>query len=45
MAINDIKGFQKNEGLEMGKDIELRLNLIDSHLKNIVELETTRTEK
>ena len=45
MAINDIKGFQKNEGLEMGKDIELRLNLIDSHLKNVVELETTRTEK
>ena len=45
MAINDIKGFQKNEGLEMGKDIELRLNLIDSHLKNVVELETTRIEK
>ncbi len=45
MAINDIKGFQKNEGLEMGKDIELRLNLIDSHLKNVVELEITRTEK
>ena len=45
IAINDIKGFQKNEGLEMGKDIELRLNLIDSHLKNVVELETTRIEK
>ena len=45
MAINDIKGFQKNEGLEMGKDIELRLNLIDSHLNNVVELETTRIEK
>ncbi len=45
MAINDIKGFQKNEGLEMGKDIELRLNLIDSHLKNVVESETTRIEK
>ncbi len=45
MAINDIKGFQKNEDLEMGKDIELRLNLIDSHLKNVVELEITRTEK
>ena len=45
IAINDIKGFQKNEGLEMGKDIELRLNLIDSHLNNVVELETTRIEK
>ena len=45
MAINDIKGFQKNEGLEMGKDIELRLNLIDSHLKNVVELEPKRIEK
>ena len=45
MAMNDVKGFQKNEGLEMGKDIELRLNLIDSHLKNVVELETTRIEK
>ena len=45
IVISDIKDFQKNEGIEMGKDIELRLNLIDSHLKNVVELETTRIEK
>ena len=44
-VISDIKDFQKNEGVEMGKDIELRLNLIDSHLKNIVELEPKRIEK
>ena len=45
MVISDIKGFQKKEGVEMGKDIELRLNLIDSHLKNVIELEPTRIEK
>ena len=44
-VISDIKDFQKNEGFEMGKDIELRLNLIDSHLKSIVELEPKRIEK
>ena len=44
-VISDIKDFQKNEGFEMGKDIELRLDLIDSHLKNIVELEPKRIEK
>ena len=45
IVISDIKDFQRNEGVEMQKDIELRLNLIDSHLKNVVELETTRIEK
>ena len=45
MVISDIKGFQKKEGVEMGKDIELRLNLIDSHLKNIIELEPKRIAK
>ena len=45
IVISDIKDFQKNEGIEMGKDIELRLNLIDSHLKNVVELEPKRVEK
>ena len=45
ILISDIKDFQKNEGIEMGKDIKSRLNLIDSHLKNVVELETTRIEK
>ena len=45
IVISDIKDFQKNEGVEMGKDIELRLNLIDSHLKNVIELEPTRIEK
>ncbi len=45
IVIDDIKDFQKNEGVEMGKDIELRLNLIDSHLKNVVELEPKRIEK
>ena len=29
----------------MGKDIKSRLNLIDSHLKNVVELEPKRIEK
>ena len=45
IVISDIKGFQKKEGVEMRKDIELRLNLIDSHLKNVVELEPKRIEK
>ena len=45
ILICDIKDFQKNEGIEMGKDIELRLNLIDSHLKNVVELEPKRIKK
>ena len=45
IVISDIKDFQRNEGVEMGKDIELRLNLIDSHLKNVVELEPKRVEK
>ena len=45
IVISDIKDFQRNEGVEMLKDIELRLNLIDSHLKNVVELEPKRIEK
>ena len=45
ILIGDIKDFQKNEGIEMGKDIKSRLNLIDSHLKNVVELEPKRIEK
>ena len=45
ILISDIKDFQKNEGIEMGKDIKSRLNLIDSHLKNVVELEPKRIEK
>ena len=45
IVVSDIKDFQRNEGVEMGKDIELRLNLIDSHLKNVVELEPKRVEK
>ena len=45
ILISDIKDFQKNEGIEMGEDIKSRLNLIDSHLKNVVELEPKRIEK
>ena len=45
IVISDIKDFQRNEGVEMRKDIELRINLIDSHLKNVVELEPKRIEK
>ena len=45
IVMSDIKDFQRNEGVEMRKDIELRLNLIDSHLKNVVELEPKRIEK
>ena len=45
IVISDIKDFQRNEGVEMQKDIELRLNLIDSHLKNVIELEPKRIEK
>ena len=30
ILISDIKDFQKNEGIEMGKDIKSRLNLIES---------------
>ena len=45
IVISDIKDFQRNEGVEMQKDIELRLNLIDSHLKNVIELEPKRMKK
>ena len=45
IVISDIKDFQRNEGVEMRRDIELRINLIDSHLKNVVELEPKRIEK
>ena len=45
ILISDIKDFQKNEGIEMGTDIKSRLNLIDSHLKNVIELEPKRIEK
>ena len=38
IVMSDIKDFQRNEGVEMRKDI-------DSHLKNVVELEPKRIEK
>ena len=44
-AISDIESFRKNEGVELGKDITLRLELIESHLQSAIKLDPERNEK
>ena len=44
-AISDIESFRKDEGLELGKDISLRVELIESHLQSAIKLDPERNEK
>ena len=44
-VIKDIEGFRKDEGTELGKDISLRINLIESHLQSAVKLDPERNIK
>jgi len=44
-AISDIESFRKDEGMELGKDISLRLELIESHLQSAIKLDLERNEK
>lgn len=44
-AISDIESFRKDEGVELGKDISLRLELIESHLQSAIKLDPERNEK
>ena len=44
-VIKDIEGFRKDEGTELGKDISLRINLIESHLQSAVTLDSERNIK
>lgn len=44
-VIKDIEGFRKDEGTELGKDISLRINLIESHLQSAVKLDSERNIK
>jgi uncharacterized protein (TIGR00255 family) len=44
-AISDIESFRKDEGMELGKDISLRLELIESHLQSAIKLDPERNEK
>jgi len=44
-AISDIESFRKGEGMELGKDISFRLDLIESHLQSAIKLDPERNEK
>ncbi len=44
-AISDIESFRKDEGVELGKDISLRIDLIESHLQSAIKLDPERNEK
>jgi len=44
-VIQDIKGFRKDEGTVLGKDLRLRLDLIESHLENALKLDPERNIK
>jgi len=44
-AISDIESFRKDEGVELGKDISLRVELIESHLQSAIKLDPERNEK
>ena len=44
-VIKDIEGYRKNEGAELGKDISLRINLIESHLQSAVKIDPERNKK
>ena len=44
-AISDIASFRKDDGVELGKDISLRIELIESHLQSAIKLDPERNEK
>lgn len=44
-VIKDIQGFRKDEGAVLGKDLRLRLDLIESHLENTLKLDPERNIK
>ena len=44
-VIKDLEGYRKNEGAELGKDISLRIDLIESHLQSAVKIDPERNTK
>ena len=44
-VIKDLEGYRKNEGAELGKDINLRIDLIESHLQSAVKIDPERNKK
>ena len=44
-VIKDLEGYRKNEGAELGKDISLRIDLIESHLQSAVKIDPERNKK
>jgi uncharacterized protein (TIGR00255 family) len=44
-VIKDLEGYRKNEGAELGKDISLRIDLIESHLHSAVKIDPERNTK
>ena len=44
-VIKDLEGYRKNEGAELGKDISLRIDLIESYLQSAVKIDTERNTK
>lgn len=44
-VITDIEGFRKDEGTELGKDLKLRLDLIESHLQSVIQIDPERHQK
>ena len=44
-VIKDLEGYRKNEGTELGKDISLRIDLIESHLQSAVKIDPERNTK
>ena len=44
-VIKDLEGYRKNEGAELGKDISLRIDLIESYLQSAVKVDPERNTK
>jgi uncharacterized protein (TIGR00255 family) len=44
-VIKDLEGYRKNEGAELGKDISLRIDLIESYLQSAVKIDPERNTK
>ena len=44
-VIHNIENFRRDEGLQLGKDINLRLDLIESNLKNAIKIDPERNIK
>jgi len=44
-VLKDLEGYRKNEGAELGKDINLRIDLIESHLQSAVKIDPERNKK